>query len=239
MWAVRSSINLPLKASGVQVKQGIGYYLSSLKRGSTDLFDHPGNDPIARAAPNASVCALCVAVADAMRHQEPFLYNRKLLETSRFVVLPSVGPLAAGHVMVVSKVHCESLASMGPDAIQEYDSVAARLRTAPFLQDGGPLEAEHGSSSDDKAGACVIHTHVHWLPSMGRFLEEFRRRLPRRPESSLLEVCHKGGPYLFARAGEERAIFQAHGLRSQTIRRILCEILDRDDTDWTQAPRLD
>jgi diadenosine tetraphosphate (Ap4A) HIT family hydrolase len=174
-----------------------------------------------------------------MQHTQPFLHNHRLFETPRFIVLPSVGPLVPGHVMVVSKEHCNSLSSMGADAIREYEDLAGRLRTAPFLDQDIPLEAEHGSTDDDKAGACVIHTHVHWLPGMGRFLHEFRSRLSTRPEDGLLELSNNGGPYIYARAGTERAVFQAHGLRSQTIRRILCELLDRDDTDWTQAPRLD
>jgi len=51
----------------------------------------------------SSICALCVAVADATRHATPFLHNQKLLETDRFIVLPSLGPLMPGHVMVVGK----------------------------------------------------------------------------------------------------------------------------------------
>ena len=185
------------------------------------------------------VCSLCVAVADAARSEQPFLCNRKLIETREFVVLPSLGPLVPGHVMVVSKAHCASLAAMSEHAIDEYESLAARLRRAPFLRENDPLEAEHGSTADEKAGACVIHTHVHWLPGMGRFLEEFKQRLALRPEADLLEVGRNGGPYIFARAGAAQAVFHARGLRSQTIRRILCDLMDRDDADWMQAPRLD
>jgi diadenosine tetraphosphate (Ap4A) HIT family hydrolase len=179
-----------------------------------------------------------VAVRDATGDIPPFPYNRKLLETDQFVVLPSLGPLVPGHVMVVSKTHSYSLSSMGADAVSEYDALAARLRTAPFLRNGVPLEAEHGSTADDKAGACVIHTHVHWVPGMGRFLKEFGKSLLARTEVVLPSV-DSTTPYIFARAGTEQCIFDARGLRSQTIRRILCDLMDRDDTDWTQAPRLD
>lgn len=127
---------------------------------------------------------------------------------------------------------------MGPAGIHEYDALAAHLRKAPFLRNGLPLEAEHGSTANDKAGACVVHTHVHWVPGMGHSLNEFQGRLPLRPESTLLSIG-EDVPYIFARAGAEQFVFDASGLRSQTIRRILCDLLDRDDTDWTQAPRLD
>jgi diadenosine tetraphosphate (Ap4A) HIT family hydrolase len=185
-----------------------------------------------------SICALCVATADATRSEQPFLHNQKLFETRRFVVLPSLGPLVPGHVMVVSKAHYHSLASMGAEAVTEYESLAARLTKAPFLADGHPLEAEHGSTPSDKAGACVIHTHVHWLPGMGRFWNEFADRLSLRAETSLLDFGCRDVPYIFARARTQQGIFHAEGLRSQTIRRILCELMDRDDTDWMQAPRL-
>ena len=124
------------------------------------------------------ICALCVAVADSTRHVTPFLHNQKLLETNRFIVLPSLGPLMPGHVMVVGREHQNSLASMGREALEEYEELANRLRVAPFLRDGVPLEAEHGSTANDKAGACVVHTHVHWLPGLGGYLRDFQKRLP-------------------------------------------------------------
>ena len=188
--------------------------------------------------PKKQFCALCVAVSEAMSRAETPVHNKRLLETSQFIVLPSVGPLVPGHVMVVSKGHFASLASMGVDGIREYESVAGRLRGAPFLRDGNALETEHGSAEDDKAGACVIHTHVHWIPGMGQFWGEFGEGLALRPEKCLQEVGVSGGAYIFARARGGQAFFEARGLRSQTIRRILCDLVDRDDTDWMQALRL-
>jgi diadenosine tetraphosphate (Ap4A) HIT family hydrolase len=181
-------------------------------------------------------CALCRAIVE-VNCADPCVYNTKLLETSRFIVIPSVGPLVRGHVLVVSKSHAESLASMGPEALREYDDLAAQLRNAPLLRDTDPLEAEHGSTGDEKAGACVVHTHVHWLPGMGRFLRDFQERLTVRSETVLSELNHT--PYIFVRSVHGHAILDARGLASQMIRRILCDLLDRDDCDWTQATRRD
>jgi diadenosine tetraphosphate (Ap4A) HIT family hydrolase len=214
----------------------LGYYLTKKEAG---LSNHSGKNRAVNSEPSSRTCALCKAVADATGAGRSFLHNRKLMETERFIVVPSVGPVVPGHVMVVSKLHCHNLASMGSVAIQEYERLADRLRTAPLLRDADPLEAEHGSTGDDKAGACVIHTHVHWVPGMGQFLNEFKQRLSPRPENSLLQVGNNAGPYIFVRAGGMRAVYDGQGLRSQTIRRILCELMDRDDTDWTQALRPD
>jgi diadenosine tetraphosphate (Ap4A) HIT family hydrolase len=124
----------------------------------------------------AAACKLCRALANATREAEPSVCNARLLETPQFIAMPSLGPLVRGQVMVVSKIHAESLASMGSDALGEYDALALRLRKAASLLGANPLEAEHGSTAGDKAGACVVHTHVHWLPEMGDFLGEFRKR---------------------------------------------------------------
>jgi diadenosine tetraphosphate (Ap4A) HIT family hydrolase len=186
----------------------------------------------------SGMCALCRTVVDATERPDAFLCNTRLMETPEFIVIPSLGPLVPGHVMAVSKVHCESLASMGQDGLREYEALAVRLRDAPLLRDNDPLEAEHGSTANDKAGACVVHTHVHWLPGMGQFLDEFRKRLPLRTEASLRELTGRQEPYIFLRNGRGHAILDARGLPSQMIRRVLCDILDRDDTDWTQALRM-
>lgn len=185
------------------------------------------------------ICALCVAVADATGGPDTFLHNRRLAETPNFVVVPTPGPLVPGHVMVVSKAHHYSLAGMGDDAIREYDDLAQRLRSAPFLRDDPPLEAEHGSTQRDKAGACVIHTHVHWIPGMGQYFRRLAEKLPPRPEPDLKNFGVSHAPYIFLRAAGEQAVFDAQGFPSQMIRRLLCELLDRDDTDWTQNLRLD
>jgi diadenosine tetraphosphate (Ap4A) HIT family hydrolase len=181
---------------------------------------------------------LCSAVADATRYTEPFLYNSKLFESERFVVVPSLGPLVPGHVMIVSKEHRESLASMGPAALKEYNDLAMKVRSGPLLDSGEALEAEHGSTPGDKAGACVVHTHVHVIPKMGKHLPAFKERLAVRREARLSAVGPAHEPYIFLRNDSEEVILDAQNLPSQTIRRILCEILDRDDDDWTQAPRL-
>jgi diadenosine tetraphosphate (Ap4A) HIT family hydrolase len=178
-------------------------------------------------------------VADATRYAEPFLYNAKLMESERFVVVPSLGPLVRGHVMIVSKQHQESLASMGSPVLKEYNDLATRVRSGPFFENGNALEAEHGSTPGDKAGACVVHTHVHFIPEMGVHLPAFKERLSARREGRLANVATTHEPYIFLRNDSEETIFDAQGLPSQTIRRVLCDILDRDDDDWTQAPRLD
>lgn len=155
------------------------------------------------------------------------------------MVIPAVGPLVPGHVMVVSKAHHSSLASMGRSAIAEYDRLAARLRRLSVWGSGLPLESEHGSTEADKAGSCVVHCHIHWLPGMGQHLEFLSSRLTRIRKTGTLYQLTANQPYIFLRAGTTHQIFGAKFVPSQVVRRLLCEVLNRDDTDWRSHHRLD
>ena len=133
------------------------------------------------------LCALCVAAADATAPDHPFLHNTPLAETPRFVVIPSVGPFTPGHVMVVSKTHQPSLLAMGAAAVYEYDALAERIRLLPVWNATVPLEAEHGSTTLDSGGACVVHCHVHWIPGTGLHYDTLASRLhhlPRRDSAA-------------------------------------------------------
>jgi len=43
-------------------------------------------------------------------------------------VLPALGPLVVGHVLIASRDHGLNLASMGRDRLLEYQSLVARVR---------------------------------------------------------------------------------------------------------------
>jgi diadenosine tetraphosphate (Ap4A) HIT family hydrolase len=184
-------------------------------------------------------CALCRALADGRSATSPRAENTRLLETERFIVVPALGPFVPNHLMVVSREHVLSLAAMDSAAIVEYEELAKRLATYAPFRDAGVLEAEHGATDGDKAGACVVHTHVHWLPGLGGHSTMFDGWLTLNHESSNLDpLLGTRGPYIFTRGnfGKVR-IYNASGQHSQMIRRALCDGLQRDDTNWKQFPR--
>ena len=120
-------------------------------------------------------CRLCDALQHAQGRDRPC--DTVLLETAGFVLLPAIGPLARGHALITSKEHWPSLASMPLQAIREYDNLAHVLATVRAIS-GDVLEAEHGSTSDCTAGACVAHTHINLIPGAGRHADIFNDKLP-------------------------------------------------------------
>lgn len=188
-------------------------------------------------------CALCRAIRDtAGESGQGEIENAHLLETARFVVMPCIGPLVPGHVLVVSREHTLNLSAMGDAAIAEYDALSLVLMSKPFFAELGSLEGEHGSTLNDKAGACVTHTHIHWIPGLGQHGGLFDQEL------SVIASGHRLAdlkdvklPYILLRAGPAHPwrAYDARGLRSQMIRNRLCEVLGRDDVNWKAAPRFD
>lgn len=187
-------------------------------------------------------CPLCLAVRDASRPgARPGIHNTPIAETERFIVMPCVGPLVPGHVLVVSRDHHPSLASMGREAIHEYQELLDRFRRKNLNTVGNLLEAEHGAASGDCAGACVIHAHVHWIPEVGHYEELFEGILARLPlGESLGDLADVVDPYLLIRrSGGTPHLYDGSGLTSQLIRQAICGQLGRDDWDWRSDPRMD
>lgn len=124
-------------------------------------------------------CALCRALGrdTCLADSFPRPENTPLMVTEQFVVIPCIGPLAIGHVMVVSRKHFPSLAAMGPNAVREYDTIVAAVKGMDAYQGTNLLEAEHGATESDSGGACVSHTHLQLIPAFRKSATGHNHRL--------------------------------------------------------------
>jgi hypothetical protein len=123
---------------------------------------------------------------------------------------------------------------MGEQTVTEYDAFIRDL-----LGDGrGWLEAEHGATEGDCAGACIIHAHVHLLPGMAQFAEVFDGVLPELYGGDEIRLPEAGQPYVFLRGALGRTrVLGAEGLPTQVLQQAICSILGREDWDWRRLPR--
>ena len=73
-------------------------------------------------------CRLCATVAGRQAtYSRRNIENTILLKTQNFIVVPALGPLISGHVLIVSTLHFPSIASMGIEAIVEYEKIVGLL----------------------------------------------------------------------------------------------------------------
>lgn len=95
-----------------------------------------------------------------------------LEETSRHVLLPDIGPLTQDHLLVVSKKHVPSFASLPVDCHSDYQSLVSSvmLKMSNLHPKEEPLTFEHGVGAVNgkfiRCGGCgrTDHAHLHVLP---------------------------------------------------------------------------
>jgi ATP adenylyltransferase len=185
-------------------------------------------------------CRLCNAVHNPFASGELRACDTVLFKTANFVLLPSIGPLVRGHAMVVGRKHFSSLASMPQEAIREYEDMVRMIFRLPQIG-GNLLEAEHGSTADCHAGACVAHTHIHLLPGLAEhrdFLDGNLRLVGTLP--NLTDIHGFNQPYIALRGNLSKVtMFVADSVPTQAIRRVLCGRLGQTNWDWRTEPRND
>ena len=95
-----------------------------------------------------------------------------LEETFHHVLLPDIGPLTQDHLLVVSKKHVPSFASLPIDYHGDYQSLvnSVTLKMFNLHPKEEPLTFEHGVGSVNgkfiRCGGCgrTDHAHLHVLP---------------------------------------------------------------------------
>ena len=90
--------------------------------------------------------------------------NTIIEETNNFLILPSIGSLVDGYLLIVSKRHVNSMANLSENEKKEYEFLINKYRNLfKKIYNKSPIIFEHGSpilNSNMKASS-VIHAHSH------------------------------------------------------------------------------
>jgi ATP adenylyltransferase len=122
----------------------------------------------------ADTCRLCLNT-----RCEPPWWDRPLFESPNFSVLPSLGALVEGWLLVVPRAHFICLGALEPSLIREFNWIK-QLAVTALTECYGPLAAfEHGPSGPRNAIGCgVDHAHLHVVPTSEELLPGVRSYLP-------------------------------------------------------------
>ena len=92
-------------------------------------------------------------------------YNQPLLSTPNFVVLPSIGALVPGWVLVAPKKHFLSVASIPYRFRQELGGLLKRATGIVEQGFGATVQFEHGPATHNSQIGCGLdHAHIHVVP---------------------------------------------------------------------------
>lgn len=198
-------------------------------------------------------CHLCAQIAG--RSEEDLLQQtvggpeyvrRVVLETPELAVIPSLGPLVDGHVLVVPKIHARSFAQLQiePAIVEAFLS---RAKTTIANAFGSRVQVfEHGTGANSAQPACSVeHAHVHIVPCAVEFDDppvagyEWETM---RNEAALRELVGDGEYLRVGTASGWSIARGAEGFPSQLLRRVLSEAIEAEeatDWDWRANPRPD
>lgn len=172
----------------------------------------------------------------AMEHPSNSLPENTIIETYEyFILIPTIGPLIDGHVMLASKQHYTSLSVMPQEAIDELFMIISTLSVIDEIR-SNVLICEHGSFENQSGGACTVHTHIHLIPTYGSFYNVLDGMLP-IVEASLTQLGTLRIPYILTMNGVgEYRIYEAYNAHSQMMRKAICNSVGQIDKDWKSNP---
>jgi diadenosine tetraphosphate (Ap4A) HIT family hydrolase len=106
-------------------------------------------------------CRLCSSLTS---HNDVDFWNKPIFESQNFVVLPSLGALVKGWLLLIPKAHYLCFGALPEDAVSELCAMKMRVRES--LQRYGDVYVfEHGPSRPNHAVGCSVdHAHLHFAP---------------------------------------------------------------------------
>lgn len=187
-------------------------------------------------------CRICHVLAEAP--QEP--WDRPVRETLNFVVLPSLGSLVPGWLLVFPRAHYRALADCREDQREELrylrlelDGLLSNTFSSPVAQ------FEHGAVCGGVVGCGVFHAHLHLVPTAYDLLGAGRALFPdlvwhEAPNlDSVWETDHPED-YLCIEQEGRTSVSTSDGIPSQFFRRALSAAMERPhEWNWRLNPGLD
>ena len=116
-------------------------------------------------------CEFCTELRTPQKSRFATIYRdtvttRVIAEHGGIVAMPTIGQLFPSSILVLPKRHCETIADLRPDELDELfvivDLVQRRIRDF-----GQPIIWEHGARSCTNRSCGIYHAHAHIVPLPG------------------------------------------------------------------------
>lgn len=194
--------------------------------------------------PSFEQCRYCVRFLSSWGVQREAIWNTPIMESEHFVVVPTLGMLVPGWLLIVTKGHYLNMALLPNAYYQELDEVKTATRRELTEKFGLPVLFEHGPACPGESAGCGIdHAHWHAVPLPFDLLPDLEARFRRRHLQSATElrrVFYEGSSYLFYENQLGDAyLFTMDSLPSQFFRRLVAEKIGKPQYwDWHTDPGL-
>lgn len=196
----------------------------------------------------ARACQLChIAASPEIAEAR---WNRPLITTSSFLVVPSLGALVEGWLLILPRTHRLSMAQLSPKELVELRVLAEDLARQLQSMYGLPtVMFEHGAHADGQPIGCSVdHAHLHVVPIGLDLVQMARDIAPQLKWHHLNDLfsflaAHDGcQSYIVLRTqdGSTRLTWGPSPLPSQLFRRAIAQGIGRDqEWSWRNHPQLE
>lgn len=191
-----------------------------------------------------STCTFCQKFGGATVGDH--VADHVLFESENFVVVPTVGSIIPGWLLVVPRSHCLSVGSVAEEEFQEF--IEIQETAAEALQDCfGPVSFfEHGAVRERESIGCgVDHAHLHIVATRLDLLAGAKTMTQTRLQwrqvagiQAATPYVAEQMPYVFVQqARRDSWIGTASTIESQLIRKVIAAHVGQPDCwDWKTHP---
>jgi len=169
--------------------------------------------------------------------------SRFLFRSHQFAVIPSLGQIIEGYLLILPIKHLKALGDLPPRALGEFTAISERVGKVLKGTYGPYVLFEHGTRSEGVGGCGIYHAHVHATPLGGLEdpVDTLKKRFPYAELANLNELSKQSAglpSYLFYQDSTARLyLFDTGPLPSQYMRKLLADAIGDQEWNWRTAGR--
>ena len=194
---------------------------SHLQHGS-DIISIMMLDPNPSEHPECRYCAGFLR-ADSNKPDAP--WNKTILESRNFVVVPTLGHFIPGWLLVIPREHHLCLGALDDELMSELTAVKRKSEDLLRGIYGAVIKFEHGPCLSVTVGTCVAHAHLHIVPTKEDLRSELASFFRGREIHGLHELSflfeHKCPYILYEDDAGSAAVYETPLIPSQFMRMLL------------------
>ena len=162
--------------------------------------------------------------------------NTIIDESKNFIVLPSIGALVDGYLIIVSKKHINSMSELKENERVEYEFLIEKYRKKfKKIYNKFPIIFEHGSPINNSVMkvSSIIHAHTHIVNH--KFIDEKKviKKLNFKKVDNLNSLLRKQNYIMYINQKNVCYISYNFEPKSQMMRRIIAQELGYENKfDW-------
>ncbi|SRR6266545_262798 len=193
-------------------------------------------------------CDFCDELSDGCDNAFARIYKQQprgriLYRSQHFVLLPSLGQIVEGHLLIVPTSHDTALADVTLSSAEELSELRSFVRRGMAETYGSIIFFEHGVRGKQAGGCGIDHAHLHAVPfaSSREPIEDLKNRHPLKFVAGISEIPHQVAPdssYLYYEQTNGQAwACEIDFVPSQYLRKCVAESLGTKSWDWRECGR--